>query len=198
MALIRGWKTGVNADHASTSRAFAQEADDFDDLAYVGKLLPRVLVELVDRIRVPQGEPHGVVARRVSTTRLWQVVILTPPQVARAITAHSSALKRASHQSQNISRGTTSPRRQSGQAAAVSRLRNATARNPRHEGAAEPWPALRAQGRARCVPLKDRSPTGGGRGFCSTTGRTGFFPIGWTERKLICLDRGIPKRGSGH
>ncbi len=54
---------GVDAGHASTSRAeVAQEADDFDDLAYLGKLLATVFVELVDRIRVLQGEPHAVIA----------------------------------------------------------------------------------------------------------------------------------------
>lgn len=54
----------IDAGHASTSRAVAQEADDFDDLAYLGKLLAAVLVELIDRIRVLQGEPHGVVVTR--------------------------------------------------------------------------------------------------------------------------------------
>jgi hypothetical protein len=54
----------IDAGHASTSRAVAQEADDFDDLAYLGKLLAAVFVELVDRIRVLQGEPHGVVGPR--------------------------------------------------------------------------------------------------------------------------------------
>ena len=34
-----GLKVGVNAGHASTSRAVAQEADDFDDVAYLGKIL---------------------------------------------------------------------------------------------------------------------------------------------------------------
>jgi hypothetical protein len=70
-----GVEHGVNAGHASTSRAFAQEADDFDHLAYVGKLHPRVLVELVDRIRVLQGEPHGVIAPRLghkSTMAGWR------------------------------------------------------------------------------------------------------------------------------
>ena len=43
----------------------AQEADDFDDLAYLGKLLAAVFVELVDRIRVRQGEPHAVIAPRL-------------------------------------------------------------------------------------------------------------------------------------
>ncbi len=36
------------------------------------------------------------------------------PQIARAIAAHSSALKRSSHHAWYVSRGTTSPRRQSG------------------------------------------------------------------------------------
>ena len=43
--------------------------------------------------------------------------------MARAIAAHSSALKRSSHHSQNVSRATTSPRRQSRQRAVESRLR---------------------------------------------------------------------------
>ena len=55
------------------------------------------------------------------------------PEIARAITAHSSTLKRSSHQSQNVWRGMTSPRRQSGQRAVESRLRWETVRNPRHE-----------------------------------------------------------------
>ena len=69
-----GVEVGVNAGHASPSRAVAQEADDFDDLAYLGKLLAEVFVELVDRIRVLQGEPHGVVAPRLghkSTMAGW-------------------------------------------------------------------------------------------------------------------------------
>ena len=32
-------EVGADAGHASTSRAVAQEADDFDDLAHLGKLL---------------------------------------------------------------------------------------------------------------------------------------------------------------
>ena len=57
-----GLEVGVDAGHASTSRAVAQEANDFDDLANLGKLLAEVFVELVDRIRVLQGEPHAVIA----------------------------------------------------------------------------------------------------------------------------------------
>ena len=54
---------GVDAGHASTSRAeIAQEADDLDDLAHLGKFVAAVFVELVDRIRVRQGEPHAVIA----------------------------------------------------------------------------------------------------------------------------------------
>jgi hypothetical protein len=59
-----GVEVGVDAGHASASRAVAQEADDFDDLAYLRKLLAAVLVELIDGIRVLQGEPHGVVVTR--------------------------------------------------------------------------------------------------------------------------------------
>ena len=65
---------GLDAGDASTSRAVAQEADDFDDLAYLGRLVAGVFVELVDRIRVLQGEPHVVVARRLghkSTMAGW-------------------------------------------------------------------------------------------------------------------------------
>ena len=60
-----GVEVGVNAGHASPSRAVAQEADDFDDLAYLGRLVAGVFVELVDRLRVLQGEPHGVIALRL-------------------------------------------------------------------------------------------------------------------------------------
>ena len=55
----------VNVGHASTSRAVAQEADHFDDLAYLGKVRAGVLVELVDRIRAPHGEPYAVVTPRL-------------------------------------------------------------------------------------------------------------------------------------
>ena len=34
-----GLEVGVNAGHASANLTFAQEADDIDDLAYLGKLL---------------------------------------------------------------------------------------------------------------------------------------------------------------
>jgi hypothetical protein len=44
-----GLEEGVNAGHASTSRAFAQKTDDSDDLAYLGKLHSRVLVEHEDQ-----------------------------------------------------------------------------------------------------------------------------------------------------
>jgi excisionase family DNA binding protein len=60
-----GLEVGVYAGHASTSRAVAQETDDLDDVAFVGELLASVLVELVDRIRVLQGEPHALIAPRV-------------------------------------------------------------------------------------------------------------------------------------
>ena len=46
-------EVGVNAGHASPSRAVAQEADDLDDLAYLGKLLAAVLV----RTRRPYPSP---------------------------------------------------------------------------------------------------------------------------------------------
>jgi hypothetical protein len=59
-----GLEVGVYADHASTSRSIAQEADDLDDVAFLGKLVTAVLVELVDHIRVLQGEPNAVVAPR--------------------------------------------------------------------------------------------------------------------------------------
>ena len=70
-----GLEEGVDACHASTSRAVAQEADDFDDLVYLGKLRAAVFVELVDRIRVLQGEPHAVVVACVdhnSTMAGWR------------------------------------------------------------------------------------------------------------------------------
>ena len=51
----------VNVGHASMSRAVAQEADHFDDLAHLGKVRAGVFVELVDRIRAPHGEPHAVI-----------------------------------------------------------------------------------------------------------------------------------------
>ena len=57
----------VNASHSSTSRAVAQEADDFDDLAYFGKIHAGVLVELVNRVRVLHREPDVVVTRHAST-----------------------------------------------------------------------------------------------------------------------------------
>ena len=62
----RGVEEVVNAGHASTSRAtVAQEAHDFDYLAFLGKPHAGVLVEVVDRIRVLQGESHAVVAPRL-------------------------------------------------------------------------------------------------------------------------------------
>jgi len=57
-----GRDAGPNLGHTSTSRTVAQEADDFDGLAYIGKILTGVLVELVDRIRVLQGERNAVEA----------------------------------------------------------------------------------------------------------------------------------------
>ena len=68
-----GLEGGVDSGYASTSRAVAQEADDFDDLAHLGKILATVFVELVDRIRVLQGEPHAVIARRLSHRSTMQV-----------------------------------------------------------------------------------------------------------------------------
>ena len=70
-----GLEDGVDAGHSSTSRAVAQEADDLDDVAYLGKLRAAVFVELVDRIRVLQGEPHAVVVACVdhnSTMAGWR------------------------------------------------------------------------------------------------------------------------------
>jgi hypothetical protein len=66
-----GLKVGVNARHACTSRAVAQEADHIDYLTYRGKLLAAVLVELVDGIRVLQGEPHAVIAPRLDHQRRY-------------------------------------------------------------------------------------------------------------------------------
>ena len=57
----------VNASHSGTSRAVAQKADDFDDLAYLGKIHAGVLVELVNRVRVLHREPDVVVTRHTST-----------------------------------------------------------------------------------------------------------------------------------
>ena len=88
---------GVDAAHASTSRALvAQEADDFEDLPYLGKLLAAVFVELVDRVRVLQGEPHAVNNPLASVTLSTMAGrgFRPGPQIARAIAAHSSAPKR--------------------------------------------------------------------------------------------------------
>ena len=81
----------VNPSHSRTSRAVAQEADDFDGLAYLGKIPAGVLVELVDRVRVLHGEPDVVVTRHASTMARSR----GSPQIARAIAAHSSAPKRS-------------------------------------------------------------------------------------------------------
>jgi len=58
-----GWRVGVNVGHASTNRAVAHEADDLDDLSYLRKFRAGVLVELVDRTRVLQGERDVAIAR---------------------------------------------------------------------------------------------------------------------------------------
>ena len=67
-----GLAAAFNAGHASTSRPVAQEADDIDDFAHLGKLLSCELVELIDRTRVLQGEPHAVVAPHNSTMAGWR------------------------------------------------------------------------------------------------------------------------------
>jgi hypothetical protein len=67
-----GLEVDVDAGHASTGRAVAQEADDLDDLAYLGKLLTGVLVELVDRVRALQGEPYGEIALHNLTMAGWR------------------------------------------------------------------------------------------------------------------------------
>ena len=61
-----GLEAAIDVRHASMSWAeVAQEADDVDDLADLGKLLPAVFVELVDGPRRHQGEPHSVISARL-------------------------------------------------------------------------------------------------------------------------------------
>src|SRR5262249_31180090 len=80
-----GLKVSVNGSYACASRAVAQEANHIDYLTYRRKLLAAVFVELVDRIRVLQREPHAVIAPRLGHEHLAAAELLGRPLLSATL-----------------------------------------------------------------------------------------------------------------